>query len=175
MDKKKIAVIIVFLILLEFRFVYIPAKRKVLTLDRSITARQKDRDTLIRLCEEYKEKGEGNEPLKIAGKEFSLLSYTGNLIEKRQLGKNVTGLQPLGTNTKDSVSIEYLRMGIRDITLQQLYDLLYDIEKTPEGIYISEFRMQKIKDKPHLLNVEIELFVAKEVGKDEGTKAQSSK
>ncbi|MCX8082812.1 MAG: hypothetical protein N3D17_05400 [bacterium] len=162
MDKKKIILIILFLSLLEIRFIYIPARNKVVSLNKLITAKQKDKETLLKLCEEYKEKGEGEEPLRITDEEFSLLSYTGNLIESKNLERNITGLQPLRTEEKGNFKIESIRMGMKGITLSQLYEFLYDIEKAKYGIYIPDFRMQKQKDSPHLLDIEIELLVVKE-------------
>jgi len=164
MDRKKVILIVVFLILLELRFVYTPLRKKIISLDKTIVAKQKDRETLIRQCEEYKQKAGKEAPLRIARKEFSLLSYTGNLIEKRNLEKNITGLQPLRTDKKGAIMAESVRIGLKGITLQQLYEFLYDIEKSQDGIYIPEFRMQKVKDAPHLLDVEIELLTLKEVG-----------
>jgi len=162
MDRKKVVLIIVFLVLLEFRFVYMPLRKKIISLDKTIIAKQKDRETLIKLCEEYKQKAGKEEPLRIVRKEFSLLSYAGNLIENRNLEKNITGLQPLRTDKKGNLLVESVRIGLKGITLQQLYEFLYDIEKAPEGIYIPDFKMEKVKDAPHLLDVEIELLTVKE-------------
>ncbi|MCM8820449.1 MAG: hypothetical protein NC932_00655 [Candidatus Omnitrophica bacterium] len=162
MDRKKIIAVIVFLTLIEFRFVYIPVKKRITSLDKLIVAKKEDRETLLKLCEEYREKGMRGESLKVTRKEFSLLSYAGNLIEKGKLERNITGLQPIRTEKKGNLSVESLRVGLKGITLQQLYGFLYDIEHTQNGIYISEFRMQKEKDAPYLLDVDIELFVVKE-------------
>ncbi|MCM8830120.1 MAG: hypothetical protein NC824_03890 [Candidatus Omnitrophica bacterium] len=162
MDKRKIVAVIVFLTLLEFRFVYIPVKKRIVSLDKLIAAKSKDRETLLKLCKEYKEQKTKKEPLRICEKRFSLLSYTGDLIENKHLERNITGLQPIRTEKKGNLSVESLRVGLKGITLQQLYGFLYDIEHTQNGIYISEFRMQKEKDAPYLLDVDIELFVVKE-------------
>lgn len=167
MDRRKIAVIIIFLLLFELRFIYIPAKKKVTSLDRNIAVKQKDRETLLNLCEEYRKRAEKEVLLRIAKKEFSLLSYTGNLIEKKNLEKNITGLQPLRAEKKGELVFESVRMGLKGITLKDIYEFLYDIEKTANGIYTSEFRMQRVKDKPHLLDVEMELFVMKKAGSSE--------
>ena len=164
MDRKKIVAVIVFLTLLELRFVYIPVRKRIVSLDKLIVAKHQDRDTLLKLCEEYREKGTREEPLRITGKEFSLLSYIGNLIEKRNLEKNITGLQPLRTDKKGGLSIESVRIGLKGITLQQLYGFLYEIEKAQDGIYVPDFRMQKEKDAPYLLDVEMEIFVVKQAG-----------
>ncbi|MCM8760212.1 MAG: hypothetical protein NC832_00610 [Candidatus Omnitrophica bacterium] len=163
MDRKKIVAVVVFLILLEFRFVYIPVKKRTTYLDKLIVAKQKDREALLKLCEEYREKGMKRESLNLSKKEFSLLSYAGNLIEKKNLARNITGLQPLKTEKKGNFSVESVRIGLKGITLQQLYGFLYDIESTQDGIYISDFRMQKEKDATYLLDVELELLVIKEV------------
>ena len=162
MDKKKIAVIIAFLALLEFRFVYIPGRNRIVSLDKLIVAKQNDREMLIKLCEEYKGRGERREMLKTAEQEFSLLSYASNLIERRKLEKNITGLQPLRTEIKGAFSVENIRIGVKGITLQQVYNVLYDIETTPKGIYVAYFNMQKVQDVTHLLDVEMELLVVKD-------------
>ncbi|MCM8761752.1 MAG: hypothetical protein NC905_03390 [Candidatus Omnitrophica bacterium] len=161
MDRKKIVAVVIFLTLLEFKFVYIPMKKRITSLDKLIVAKNEDKEILLKLCEEYREKGIKGESLKVTRKEFSLLSYIGNLIEKRNLERNITGLQPLRTDKKGNLSVERVRIGLKGITLQQLYGFLYDIEKAQDGIYISDFRMQKEKDTPYLLDIEMELFVAK--------------
>jgi len=147
--------------LLEFRFVYIPVKKRITSLDKLIAAKHQDRETLLKLCDDYRKKGTGEEPLKIASKRFSLLSYTGNLIEKRNLEKNITGLQPLRTDKKGDLLVESVRIGLKGITLQQLYEFLYGIEKAQNGIYVPDFRMQKEKDAPYLLDMEMELLAVK--------------
>lgn len=162
MDRKKIILILALLVLIEFRFIYIPLRKRDVSLAKQIVAKNKDRETLLKLCEEYKEQKAKKEPLKILGKEFSLLSYTGNLIETRDLERNITGIQPIRTEKKGNLSVESLRIGLKGITLQQLYGFLYDIESTQNGIYISEFRMQKEKGVPYLLDVDMEIFVLKE-------------
>lgn len=163
MDTKKITLLFVFLVMLEVRFIYIPAKKNLVSLNELIMAKKKDRDTLVSLCEEYRKRKKEKEPPRIARKEFSLLSYTVGLIEKKDIKGNITGLQPLKVETKGGFSVESIRIGIEGITLQQLYEFLSSVEKSSEGIYISEFRMERKKDQPHLLGVELELFVMKEM------------
>ena len=164
MNKRKLFLLIVLLaVFAQLRLVYFPQKKKISSLNRQISAKEKDRDELSALCMEYasKKNGGGESSLKIAENNFSLFSYAGKLIEKQNLERSIAGIQPLSPAEKEGYITERTRLSVKGITLKQLYDFLYEIEVKENAVYISDFRMRRDKENPAFLTAEIELAAIK--------------
>ncbi len=162
-NRKLLSLLVLLAVFAEFRLVYFPQKKKINSLNRQIAAKEKDRNELSALCIEYasKENG-GSEPsLKIAENNFSLFSYAGKLIEKQNLERSITGIQPLAPAEKEGYITERTRLSMKGITLKQLYDFLYEIEVKENAVYVSDFRMRRDKENPSFLTAEIELAAIK--------------
>ncbi len=164
MDNKKFfTVLLLILIIIQIKFVYIPGKNRLISLNQVISDKKSDFETLQKLCLEYAKKTtrERENTVKTAKKGFSLFSYTGTLLTEQTLEKNVAGIQPMPSSEKGGFEIERLRLSLEDITLKQLYDFLYRIEKPGSYIYIPDFRMLKDKEKPFFVDTEMELIAVR--------------
>ncbi|MBN1445991.1 MAG: hypothetical protein JW957_07795 [Candidatus Omnitrophica bacterium] len=169
MNKRKLFLLVVLLaVFAELRLVYFPQKKKIISLNKLISAKEKDRDELSALCVEYasKKNGDSEPSLKIAEKNFSLFSYAGKLIEKQNLERSIAGIQPLAPAEKEGYITERTRLSLKGTTLKQLYDFLYEIEVKENAVYISDFRMRRDKEKPAFLTAEIELAAVKTSSSD---------
>lgn len=162
-NKKLFALLLVFLIIIQFKFVYSPAKNRLGSLNKLIGSRESELETLQKLCMEYREQEnrEREDAGKIAKADFSLFSYTGKLLAKHNLEKNVAGIQPLPLSEKEGFRIERLKLSLKSVTLKQLYDFLYEIESSQNAVFIPDFRMRKDKENPFFLSTEIELIAVK--------------
>jgi hypothetical protein len=164
-NKNFFALMLIFLLIIQYRFLYLPGKNRIDYLNSSIAKKESELETLQKLCIEYKaqERTEDKNTVKIAREGFSLFSYTGGLITNHNLEKNIEGIQPLSVSKKEGFSIERVKLTLKDITLKQLYDFLYEIETSRDTIYIPEFRMHRNKEKNFLLGTEMELIAVKRI------------
>jgi hypothetical protein len=164
-NKNFFALMLIFLLIIQYRFLYLPGKNRIDYLNSSIVKKESEFETLQKLCTEYKEQEstEDKNTVKIAREGFSLFSYTGALITNQNLEKNIDGIQPLPVSIKEGFSIERVKLTLKDITLKQMYDFLYKIETSGDTIYIPEFRMHRNKEKNFLLSTEMELTTVKKV------------
>jgi hypothetical protein len=164
MNKRKLLLLIILLaVFAQLRLVYFPNKSKINSLNKLISAKEKDRDELSALCMQYasKKNGGSESSLKIAENNFSLFSYAGKIIEKQNLERSISGIQPLSPAEKEGYITERTRLSIKGITLKQLYDFLYEIEVKENAVYVSDFRMRRDKENPAFLTAEIELAAVK--------------
>lgn len=164
MDNKRLFMfLLIFLVIIQYKFVYLQGRGRVVSLNKVIEEKRSDLESLQKLCAEYKEKQKNEEEnaVKVSGEDFSLFSYVGGLLTKRKLEKNITGIQPLPLSEKGSFKMERLSLSIKDVTLKQLYDFLYEIENSKNAVYTSYFVMRKNKEQPFFLNVEMELVALK--------------
>jgi len=162
-NKRFFAFLLVFVVIIQLRFVYFPARNKLNSLDKLLDTKESEFAELQKLCIEYKEqqKREKEETSQIAKEKFSLFSYVGNLLTKHGIERNVSGIQPLPISEKEGFRIERVKLSLRDVQLKQLYNLLYEIEVSKNAIRIQDFRMRKEKENSYLLDAEIELVVVK--------------
>jgi len=165
-DKKLLILVMAVLIVFEYRFIYSPGKRKLGGLNLAISQKESDSRLLDKLCKEYQDKQlkEKDEMLLTSGPEFSLFAYLGSLIEKGKMEKNVTGIKPLPIIEKESFLVEKIGISMDNITLQQLYNFLYGLEKGSNPVYVPEFRMRRNREKQFLLSAEMELLSIKKAG-----------
>jgi len=167
-NKNLFALLLVFLIILQFKFVYSPGKNRLKSLNSLIENKEKEFETLKKLCAEYSEREDRNieDAVKTARADFSLFSYAGGLLAGHKLEKSVAGIQPLPVSIKDGFSVERLKLSLQRVTLKQLYDFLYEIEGSQNAVYITDFRMRKDKDNPFFLSAEMELAAVKTANQD---------
>jgi len=165
-DKKLILLIMAFILVFEYKFIYSPGRRKLEALDSFIAQKQSDMQLLEKLCAEYELKKAREEEgiVKIARPDFSLFSYLGKTVERKKLEKNITGIKPIPLIEKEAFQIEKIRLNLENITLQQIYDFLQEVENSENGVYVPEFRMRRNRDRQFLLGVEMELLSIKLIG-----------
>ncbi|HNS31833.1 MAG TPA: hypothetical protein PKN36_02515 [bacterium] len=162
-DKKLFFLIILFVFIFEYKFIYMPGKKKLDSVNQIIFQKHSDKQLLDKLCFEYEQKKKSEEEriIRTADSDFSLFSYMGNLIEKQKIEKNITGIKPLPLVDKESFVIEKIRLNMENITLQQVYDFLYGMESSANAIYIPEFRMRRNRQQQFLLSAEMEILSIK--------------
>ncbi|MCD6408130.1 hypothetical protein J7L87_03670 [bacterium] len=161
--KRLIILILVAAVVFEYRFIFSPSRKRIISLNKLIEKKKEDYKLLKKMCQEYEKlkKGGKSSSVKIADKKFSLFSYVGDVIEKKNLKQFVRGIKPLPPEEKDSYKIEKIKLTFENITLDKLVDFLIDVEKKNFYVYIPEFSMRKNKEKPYLLSVEMEMFIIK--------------
>jgi len=162
-NKRLFTFLLVFVIIIQLRFVYSPARNRLGSLDRLLGVKKSELSELQKLSAEYadQENRQKEDAGKITKGGFSLFSYAGGLLAKHNLEKNVAGIQPLPVSEKEGFRIERLKVSLKNIQLKQLYNFLYDVENSGNAIRIPDFRMRRDKENPYLLDTEIELVVLK--------------
>ncbi|HOK56288.1 MAG TPA: hypothetical protein PKV21_02130 [bacterium] len=154
MDRKIILTFVIFIIIFEYQYIYLPNKKKIKNLDSIILKKEKEYKEFIELCEKYK-KGEVEKKdttVNVVSDKFSFFSYLNDLIENSSIKTNFGDIKILPREEIDEYIMEKIQIDINLITLEQLLSILNKIEKT-KGIYISQFEMKRDKNKPYLLNV----------------------
>lgn len=162
-DKKLFLLIVVFVLVFEYKFIYSPGRKRLDAVNQIIEQKESDMQLLEKLCFEYelKRQREQETIVKTAAPDFSLFSYLGNLIEQKNLENNITGIKPMPHTFKESFQMEKIRLNFENITLQQIYDFLHSMENSKNAVYIPEFRMRRNREKPFFLSVEMELLSMK--------------
>lgn len=163
MNKNLLILVIFAGILFEYQFIYSPNIRKIKNLNNLLTKKEKEYQEFLFLCEEYKKREIGEakrENFKTVSKNFSFFSYLNDLIEKINLKSNMGEIKILPKENKNDFIIEKLKISINLISIEQLVSFLNSIEKT-EGVYITQLEMQRNKEKPSLLDIEIVIMCLK--------------
>jgi len=147
----------------EYQFIITPLDRKTKATESLIHKKENDYKTLQIILEKYRASTPKTETKKekIAGKKFSLFSFTGKIVEKNSLISNVKSIKPLPVEKKNHFQIEKIKLNIENIPLEKLLKFLSDIENSNYPIYISEFSMVRNKTNPSLLKVAIEIITIK--------------
>jgi len=164
-NRKYLLFAVLFIILTEIKFILIPDRNRLNSLNKLISQKKSEMQELENLCRQYTDnssKKSRNSP-NISRKDFSLFSYTGNLIRKNSLERNVSGIQPLAASENEGYLIEKIRLNLNSVSLKQLYDFLYEIEISESAVYVNEFRMRRNKENPSSLTAEIVLVAIKPV------------
>ena len=140
-----------------------PGKTKLHSLKLLTAKKVNDYELLKTMCKKYKKNLESKtffEP-EYADKEFSLLSFLGEIIEEMKLKNNIKEVKPLSQVNKNNLVYEKVKLTINDIPLEKIYDFLQKIENSNNFVYISNFQMKKNRKEPFLLSIVIELLVIK--------------
>jgi hypothetical protein len=163
MDKRILVFLILFVLVFEFKYIYLPNKKKLDNLTKLISKKEEEYKEFINLCEEYKKTGENKESqsFKVASHKFSFFSYLNDLIDKTGIKTNINDIKILPKEEIEKYVLEKIEVEINLISLDQLLSLLSKIEKT-NGIYIFKYEMKRDKNKPYFLNVSIGLICLKE-------------
>jgi len=163
MDKRILVFLILFVLVFEFKYIYLPNKKKLDNLTKLISKKEEEYKEFINLCEEYKKTGENKESqsFKVASYKFSFFSYLNDLIDKTGIKTNINDIKILPKEEIEKYVLEKIEVEINLISLDQLLSLLSKIEKT-NGIYIFKYEMKRDKNKPYFLNVSIGLICLKE-------------
>ena len=170
-DYNKILILVsIGIIIVLHQLVFVPGQKELSSL-RNLAARKSVECTNLKnLCEEYlkkEQKDAGTEP-NFSAADFSLLTYTGELVNRLSLRELLKEVKPMPEREKDGVVVSEVNLILENITLEQIYKILNEIEKPDNSIYISKFQMARDKRKTYLLNVKMSLFVIKATPKEEG-------
>ncbi len=163
MNKKIIIFILIFVVIFEYQYIYLPNRKKVENLNKLILKKEKEYSEFLNLCEKYKKIMEENKNtgLKIAKNKFSFFSYLNDLIDKFNLRTNIGDIKILPSEELTKYILEKIQIDINLISLEQLLSILTKIEKT-EGVYITKFDMKRDKNKPYLLNISMTIECLKQ-------------
>jgi hypothetical protein len=162
MDRRILVFLVLFILVFEFKYIYLPNKKKLDNLTKLVSKKEEEYREFINLCEEYKKTGENkeNQGFKVASQKFSFFSYLNDLIDKTGIKTNVNDIKILPREEIEKYVLEKIEVELNLISLEQLLSLLSQIEKT-NGIYIYKYEMKRDKNKPYLLNVSIGLTCLK--------------
>ncbi len=165
-DKKIIFLLVLFILVFEYRFIYVPSVNKIESMDELIVQKQSDLQLLKRMAEEYRSMSiyAGQDSARLSEQDFSLFAYIGDMVEGLEMARHVRGITPLPPATREGIVTERLRMNVENVTLQQVYNLLDSIESGDEAIYVPEFRMRRQRERQSLLNAEMEIITFKRAG-----------
>ena len=163
MDRKIVIFLSIFILIFEFRYIYLPNKKKFDNLKKLISKKEEEYKEFINLCEEYKKIEENKEKqnFKIVSVKFSFFSYLNDLIDKVGIKTNINDIKILPKEEVKEYVFEKIEVELNLISLEQLLSLLNQIEKT-KGIHIFKFEMKRDKNKPYLLNVSLGLVCVKQ-------------
>ncbi|MGC8976968.1 MAG: hypothetical protein ACP5OB_05030 [Candidatus Ratteibacteria bacterium] len=163
MDRKIFFLILVFIIIFEFQYIYLPNRKKIKNLDKLIIQKEKQYIEFLDLCEKYKKtKGKKNEnQIKYAPLKFSFFTYLNDLIEKTGIKTNIQDIKILPKEEIGRYILEKLEIDLNLITLEQTLSILSQIERT-KGVYITYFEMKRDKNKPYLLNLSMGISCLKQ-------------
>lgn len=154
MDKKILFLGIIFVLIFEFQYIYLPNKRKLENIEKLISKKEKEFGEFLELCEKYKKNEKGNDKLKTASDKFSFFTYLNDLIDGERIRENVSEIKILPREENEKYILEKIQITLNLISLEKLLSLLEKIEKT-KGLYIVQFEERRDKNKPYLLNTSI--------------------
>lgn len=162
-EKKFILLMVLFVLVFQYRFIYIPAQSRIDYLDNAIAQKNEDIQLLQRLADDYKSKQLTAEEsaVKISSKDFSAFNYIGDLVEELNLKSRVRGINPLPPVVKEDFITERIKISMENVTISQVYEFLSKIELSDEPLYIPEYRMNRQRERQSFLNVEMEISVFK--------------
>ncbi len=145
-----------------YQFVYAPGRKKLRTLDAAIAQKTRDEAVLKSLCTQYRTSAKPDTTeIYYAEPAFSLIAFLGSLVEKNNLGAFMKEAKPLPDQVQGTTLFQRVRFTMSDLSLETLYRCLQQIENSPTHIYISNFRMKKNREKPYVVETEIELLIVK--------------
>jgi len=155
--KQIIILIFIAILIFMYQFIFIPGKKKLNSLREEVIRKSDEYKLLKSLCKDYQMKMSQNSvQIKFAEENFSLISFLG----KMGLKENIKEVKPLLEEKKDNLVFCRVKISIENITLEKLIGFLQKVE-SENFIYIPTFQMKRNKDKPFLLNTEMELLVIK--------------
>ncbi|MCM8818254.1 MAG: hypothetical protein NC915_02070 [Candidatus Omnitrophica bacterium] len=153
MDKRIVVLLILFVIIFEFQYIYMPNRKKLENLNALILKKEKEYTEFLNLCEKYKKsENEHSKGLKVVPGDFSFFSYLNDLIDNFNIRANVGDLKILPSEDISQYLLEKIQIDLNLMSLEQTLSLINKIEKT-KGLYITRFEMKRDKDKPYLLNI----------------------
>lgn len=154
MDKKILFLAIIFVLIFEFQYIYLPNKRKLENIEKLISKKEKEFEEFLQLREKYKKNEKGNDKLKTTSDKFSFFTYLNDLIDGERIRENVGEIKILPREENEKYILEKIQITLNLISLEKLLSLLEKIEKT-KGLYIVQFEERRDKNKPYLLNTSI--------------------
>jgi len=163
---KQIFILSGFAILIFFyQFIFLPGRRQLHSLQETVMRKNRDLKLLENLCQQYQQRSgqKQNSSLKYVDNSFSLIGFIGNLTDALDLKGNVREVKPLPQLSRQEATVERLRVSMEEITLEKLCQFLKEVE-TRGFIYLPSFQMKRHREKPFLLNVELELTILKKAG-----------
>jgi general secretion pathway protein M len=137
-----VAALLVYLVLIS---PYLAAMEK---LDRRITKKTEELEEVLALQKEYfrlREKTTLLEGMVRSTSSFSLLSFLETLAAKNGIKKQIAYMKPLTTPANERYRESSVEMKLEGLTLKQLVDYLYQIERSPQPIRIKRLNIAKKK------------------------------
>jgi general secretion pathway protein M len=137
-----VAALLVYLVLIS---PYLAAMEK---LDRRITKKTEELEEVLALQKEYfrlREKTTLLEGMVRSTSGFSLLSFLETLAAKNGIKKQIAYMKPLTTPANERYRESSVEMKLEGLTLKQLVDYLYQIERSPQPIRIKRLNIAKKK------------------------------
>ena len=120
-------------------------------------------DQLLSLCKEYKDlSSKKNQFLQGYQEEnFSLISFISEIADKYSLKPNMKEIKIYPEIKREDFILQKVKVLFTEIELKKIYEILKNIEESKNKIYISYYNQKRNREKPFLLDVEMELYVLK--------------
>jgi general secretion pathway protein M len=134
--------------LLVYLVVVSPYLAAMENLDRRITKKAEELGEVLALQKEYfrlKEKTNLLEGMVRSTSGFSLLSFLENVATKNGIKKQIAYMKPLTAPANERYRESSVEMKLEGLTLEQLVDYLYQIERSPQPIRIKRLNIVKQK------------------------------
>ncbi len=127
--------------------------REMDLLDRRIARKTEELEEVLTLQRQYtrlKEKAEILEDMVHSTPGFSLLSFLENLATQNRIKTQIAYMKPLTTPGNETYKESSVEMKLESITLQQLVNYLYQVERSSQPIRIKRLNIAKKKEKAYL-------------------------
>lgn len=150
----------VFILFLLYQFLIAPPVRTLRTLREKIPRKEKDLQELVKLSEEYRRlsqffENKGAE-FKPSSENASLLTLLEELATQVGIRRNLVSILPVTKSTPSGYREVSVEAKVEGITLEQLTQYLYRIEKASPGLTVRRLQI-KSGGKGALLNSSIEV------------------
>ncbi|RKY31174.1 MAG: hypothetical protein DRP67_03130 [Candidatus Omnitrophota bacterium] len=161
--RKVFILFMVFIAVFLIQFVYIPGRKKLISTRKLIMKKYDEYDQLLSLCKEYKDlSSKKNQFLQGYQKEnFSLISFISEIADKYSLKPNMKEIKIYPEIKREDFVLQKVKVLFTEIELKKIYEILKNIEESKNKIYISYYNQKRNREKPFLLDVEMELYVLK--------------
>jgi general secretion pathway protein M len=145
------------ILFLFYRFGLSPALERLRTLDRLIATKERELHQMKTLREAYLTQKhlleKVNSNLAERGADFAIFSFLEDLANKTGIKDNIKYMNPAVTTPGELFRESSVEMRLEGISLQQLTQYVYDIERAPQLLRVRRMHIKPRAANPDLLDV----------------------
>ncbi len=161
--RKVFILFVIFAVIFLIQFVYIPGRKKLISTRKLISKKYDEYNQLLSLCMEYKKLYSKKESIHpgYSSEDFSLISFLGEIVDKYSLKPKMREIKLYPEIIRDDSVIQKVKVVFEGLELEKVCNLLERIKESKNKIYISSYSHKRNREKPFLLDVEVELYILK--------------